>query len=265
MNNTSKPNNMSNTQLQSIIIAISNFKGGVGKTATSVNLGAGLAQLNKKVLLLDLDPQANLTQSLGINSIENNLYGIIKKNYEPQILKIKENLFVIPGSVDIAALEVELNNEPGREYILKELLESLKQNYDFVILDCPPSLGLLTLNAYTAANKVIIPLQAEYLAMHGLSRMTEVIKKVQARINPGLQFEGVVVTQFNSRKILNKDIASTAENHFGDKLFKTIIRDNIALAEAPSSGLDIFRYNSKSNGAEDYLKLSKELLLRITQ
>jgi chromosome partitioning protein len=254
---------MNNKKQNCQIIAISNFKGGVGKTTTAVNLGAGLARLKKNILLVDIDPQTNLTQSLGLKNSEYNLYGCIKKTYPMKVLKTTENLFVVPGSVDMAGLEVEFNSEPGREYILKELLDSLKMDYDFILIDCPPSLGLLTLNAYTAANRVIIPLQAEYLAMHGLSRMTEVIGKVQARINPNLKFQGVVVTQYNSRKILNKDIVSTAENYFGDKLFKTIIRDNIVLAEAPSSGLDIFRYNANSNGAEDYMKLATELLERI--
>ena len=247
------------------IITFTNFKGGVGKTTTTVNLGAGLAQLKKKVLLIDIDPQANLTQSLGVNNVDFNLYGCIKKKYPVRPINVLKNLDVIPASVDLAGLEVELNNDPGREYVLKELLEPLQTIYDFILIDCPPSLGLLTLNAYTVTERIIIPLQAEFLAMHGLSRLIEVIEKVRTRINPNLKFEGVVITQFDRRKVLNKDIAAAADKHFEGKLFNTFIRDNIALAEAPSAGLDIFRYNPNCNGAEDYLKLAKELLNKIQQ
>jgi chromosome partitioning protein len=245
-----------------MVIALTNHKGGVGKTTTSVNLGAALARLNKKVLLLDLDAQCNLTQSLGINESENNLYNIIRKNSQAIPINVASNLDLIPASVDLAGIEVELNNEPGREYILKEIISPFLNQYDYVLIDCPPSLGILTLNAYTAANKVLIILQAEYLAMHGLSRILDVIGKIQNRINPNLHFEGIIITQYNSRKVLNKDIVSTVENHLGEKLFHTFIRENVALAEAPSTGLDIFRYNPNSHGAEDYLKLAKEMIVR---
>jgi chromosome partitioning protein len=245
------------------IITFCNHKGGVGKTTTTVNIGAALAKMNKRVLLFDLDPQCNLTQSLGINNPSANLYDLLenKSNFQP--ICVTNNLYVIPASVDLAGLELKLSNEPGREYVLKELIYSIKENFDFILIDCPPSLGLLTLNALTAASKTIIVLQAEFLAMHGLSRILDIIEKVKNRINPELILEGVVITQYNSRKVLNKDIVNTVESHLKDKVFNTYIRENISLAEAPSAGLDIFRYNQNSNGAEDYMKLAKEFLNRL--
>jgi chromosome partitioning protein len=246
------------------IIAFTNHKGGVGKTSTVGNLGAALARLNKKVLLIDLDAQCNLSQSIGVSETENNLYSNMRRKFSAKPVNVTFNLDLIPASVDLAGIEVELNNEPGREYVLKEIIAPFLDVYDYILIDCPPSLGILTLNAYTAANKAVIVLQAEYLAMHGLSRIIDVIEKIQNRINPNLQFEGIVITQFNSRKVLNKDIVSTVEKHLGDKVFNTFIRENIAIAEAPSLGLDIFRYNSKSNGAEDYSKLAKEMIKRFS-
>jgi len=245
------------------IIAISNHKGGVGKTTTTVNLGAGLAHLNKKILLIDLDPQANLTQSVGLANETENLYGCIKKTYKPTPIAFAARLWAIPGSIDLSGLEVEFNNEPGREFVLKDLLTPLKESFDFILIDCPPNLGFLTLNAFCAADRVIIPLQAEFLAMHGLTRIIEIIGKVQTRINPNLQLEGIVITQYNSRKILNKDIAATAEKHFGDKVFKQFIRENIDLAEAPSRGQEIFRSSPGCNGAKDYYWLARELMRRL--
>jgi chromosome partitioning protein len=262
INNTNKPNKPDNMIK---CIAFSNHKGGVGKTTSTVNIGAGLSLLKKKVLLVDLDPQGNLSQCLGVNSASKNIYGFVKKQYPLEPVNVIKNLDILPSNVDLAGLEIELNTEPGREYVIKELIEKVSANYDFILIDCPPSLGLLTLNAFTAATKVIIPLQAEYLAMHGLSKLIEVVSKIQTRINPNLDIEGVIITQYDKRKILNKDIAATVGDHFGNKVFKTFIRDNISLAEAPSSGLDIFRYNPNSNGAEDYLNLSKEILIRFTK
>lgn len=247
------------------IIAFSNHKGGVGKTTSTVSIGAALSRLNKKVLLIDLDPQGNLSQSLGIDSSDKNIYGFIRNQYPIIPINATKGLDVFPSNVNLAGLEIELNSEPGREYVIKELLSKFTSDYDYILIDCPPSLGFLTINAFTAASRIIIPLQAEYLAMHGLSKLMEIITKVQSRINPGLQIEGIIITQFDKRKILNKDIASTVGKHFGDKVFKTFIRDNISLAEAPSSGLDIFRYNPNSNGAEDYMKLTKEILTRFTK
>jgi chromosome partitioning protein len=246
------------------IISISNHKGGVGKTTSAVNIGAGFNKLGKKVLLIDFDPQANLSQSLGIINPEKNIYGAIKGKYELFPIQILKNFDIIPSTLDLSGAEIELSGEAGREYILKELIEKLNnsanKNYDYIIIDNPPSLGLLTINAFTASDAVIIPLQAEFLALQGLVKLTEILNKVKNRLNKKLEIGGVFITQYDNRKVLNRDVVETIENNFKEKLFKTKIRNNVALAEAPSQGLDIFRYNPKSYGAEDYLALCKEIL-----
>ncbi len=244
------------------VISISNHKGGVGKTTSAINIGAGLNLLKKKVLLIDLDPQANLTQSLGLTNEAINIYGALRGEYKLQPIEIFKGLDAIPSTLDLSGAEVELSSEPGREYILKELIEPLRASYDFIIIDSPPSLGLLTINSFTASDEILIPLQAQYLALQGLAKLVEVVDKIKQRLNKGLKVGGVFITQYDSRKVLNRDVVDTIQAHFKDEVFKTKIRDNIALAEAPSQGLDIFRYSSKSNGAEDYLALSKEVLKR---
>lgn len=242
------------------VISISNHKGGVGKTTSSINIGAGLALENKKVLLIDLDPQANLTQSLGVENAEKTIYGSLRDQYPLTPVIINENLHLIPSTLDLSGAEIELSAEAGREYILKELINEISSNYDYVIIDTPPSLGLLTINAFTASNQILIPLQAQYLALQGLSKLLEVIEKIQKRLNKELQIGGVFITQYDKRKILNRNVVETVEGYFDDKLFKTKIRDNIALAEAPTEGKHIFDYNPKSNGAEDYAKLIFEII-----
>ena len=253
------------------IVAISNHKGGVGKTTSVVNIGAGLNKLGKKVLLIDLDAQANLSQSLGLIEPEFNIYGAIKGLYPMSkcINTISETvttgatgLDVIPSTLDLSGAEIELSSETGREYILKDLIDPLRAHYDFILIDCPPALSLLTINALTVANEVFIPLQAQYLALQGLTKLLEVISKIQKRLNEELQIGGVFITQFDKRKILNRDVVEAINTHFKDKVFNTKIRDNVALAEAPSSKQDIFRYNPTSNGAEDYLELSREILTK---
>jgi len=244
------------------VISISNHKGGVGKTTSAINIGAGLNKLGKRVLLIDLDPQANLSQSLGLTDQERTIYGAIRGEYKLQPIEITKGLEVIPSTLDLSGAEVELSSEPGREYILKELIEPLRASYDFIIIDSPPSLGLLTINSFTASDEILIPLQAQYLALQGLAKLVEVVDKIKQRLNKGLKVGGVFITQYDSRKVLNRDVVETIQAHFKDEVFKTKIRDNIALAEAPSQGLDIFRYNIKSNGAEDYLALSKEIIKR---
>jgi len=237
------------------VISISNHKGGVGKTTSAINIGAGLNLLKKKVLLIDLDPQANLTQSLGLINEPINIYGALRGEYKLQPIEILKGLDIIPSTLDLSGAEVELSSEPGREYILKELIEPLRASYDFIIIDSPPSLGLLTINSFTASDEILIPLQAQYLALQGLAKLVEVVDKIKGRLNKGLRVGGVFITQYDSRKVLNRDVVETIQAHFKDEVFKSKIRDNIALAEAPSQGLDIFRYNGKSNGAEDYLPI----------
>jgi chromosome partitioning protein len=244
------------------VISISNHKGGVGKTTSAINIGAGLNKLGKKILLIDLDPQANLSQSLGLINEPVNIYGALRGEYKLQPTEILKGLDVIPSTLDLSGAEVELSSEAGREYILKELIEPLRASYDFIIIDSPPSLGLLTINSFTASDEILIPLQAQYLALQGLTKLIEVVDKIKQRLNKGLKVGGVFITQYDSRKVLNRDVVETIQAHFKDEVFKTKVRDNIALAEAPSQGLDIFRYSPKSYGAEDYLALSKEVLKR---
>ncbi|MBK9460258.1 MAG: ParA family protein [Sphingobacteriales bacterium] len=241
-------------------IVFSNHKGGVGKTTSTVNIGAGLANyLNKKVLIIDLDPQANLTQSLGVPNHQHHIYGSLTGSYPLTPIVLSPNLHIVPSTLDLSGAEVELNAEPGREYILRELIDDIKANYDYVLIDTPPSLSLLTINAFTAANHIIIPIQAEYLAVQGLAKLVEIIEKIKKRLNKHLELGGLIVTQYDNRKVLHREVADLVKTHFPDKIFKTIIRNNITLAEAPSVQQDIFTYNPKSNGAEDYLNLCKEI------
>lgn len=241
------------------IITISNHKGGVGKTTSALNIGAGLASLGKTVLLVDLDPQANLSQSLGIREPLETVYGSIRGDYPLKPLPIAGGLDLIPSTLDLSGAEIELSSETGREYILRELLEPVREAYDYILIDSPPSLGLLTINALTASQEVFIPLQAQYLALQGLSKLIEVIEKIQKRLNKSLKIGGVFITQYDHRKVLNRNVVETIETHFKEKVFKTRIRDNVALAEAPTAGLDIFSYEPKSYGAEDYMSLAKEI------
>lgn len=245
------------------VIAISNHKGGVGKTTSTVNIGAGLSSGNKgkHVLLIDLDPQANLTQSLSINS-EVTIYEALRGEHPLTPIKVNPKLHVIASTLDLSGAEVELSGEAGREFVLRDLIDPLKKDYDYILIDCPPSLGLLTLNAFTAADEVYIPLQTQYLALQGITKLVEVIDKVKKRLNKKLSIGGVILTQFDSRKILDKDIVSSVHDHFKDKVFKTKIRNNVSLAEAPSVGKDILSYNRKSTGAEDYLALCDEIITR---
>lgn len=242
------------------ILSISNHKGGVGKTTSAINIGAALNNLGKKVLLIDLDPQANLTQSLGLTNQERTIYGSLKGDYKLEPIPIMKNFDIVPSTLDLSGAEIELSSEAGREFILKELIEEVRSEYDFIIIDSPPSLGLLTINAFTSSDEIIIPLQAQFLAMQGLAKLVEVVAKIKSRLNKNLKIGGVFITQYDGRKVLNRDVFETVSTHFKSEVYKTKIRDNIALAEAPAQGLDIFRYNAKSNGAEDYLALAKEIL-----
>lgn len=245
------------------VISLLNHKGGVGKTTSTISIGAGLVKLGKRVLLLDLDPQANLTLSLGIPRQKITIYEALRGEGELVPYSVKENLDVIPSTLDLSGAEMELINEAGREFILRELFEPLQMEYDYILIDCPPSLGLLTLNALTSSNHVIIPLQTEFLALQGLTKIKQVVDKVRFRLNKKLTIVGVIATMYDSRKVLNRDVVDTIRKYFGDRVFNTMIRDNVSLAEAPAARQDIFEYNSRSSGAKDYLALAKEIIERV--
>ena len=246
------------------VLAESNHKGGDGKTTSTVNIGAALSKKGFKVLLIDLDPQANLSQSLNVSQSSLTIYDYIKNPKNIMPVQVRTGLFVIPSSLDLSAAEVEISSEPGREYIVKEIISNLGTKFDFILIDCPPSLSVLTINAFTAANFVIIPMQAEYLPLRGLAKLTEVISKIKARLNPHLEIGCVFLTKFDNRKILNRDIAESVKGFFGDKLLKTYISTSIALAEAPSQGMDIFMYSHTSKPANEYDKLTAEVLEKIS-
>ncbi len=245
-----------------IVISLLNHKGGVGKTTSCINIGAALVQLGKKVLLIDLDPQANLTLALGIPRQRISIYEALRGEGDLQPYEVKPGLDVITSSLDLSGAEMELINEAGREYILREMLTPVTPMYDFVLIDCPPSLGLLTLNALTSSQGVVIPLQTEFLAMQGLTKIKQVIDKVKVRLNKSLDITGVMATMYDSRRVLNRDVVETIHKYFGERVFKTYIRENVALAEAPAQRKDIYDYSPGSNGAKDYLKLAEELIER---
>ncbi|MCI5083015.1 MAG: ParA family protein [Saprospiraceae bacterium] len=244
------------------IISLLNHKGGVGKTTSAINIGAGLVELGKKVLLIDLDPQANLTLSLGIPRQPSTIYEALRGESELLPVTVKDGLDVVTSVLDLSGAEMELINEAGREFILKELFEPILPQYDFIIIDCPPSLGLLTLNALTSSDYVLIPLQTEFLAMQGLAKIKQVISKVKIRLNKDLQIGGVIATMYDNRKVLNRDVVETIKKYFGKMVFETKIRDNVSLAEAPAQRKDIFAYSPNSPGAQDYLSLCKEIIER---
>lgn len=245
------------------VISVSNHKGGVGKTTSSINIGAGLHSLGQRVLLIDLDPQANLSQSLGVKASAINIYTSLKGTTKADAVQINEGFDIISGSLQLSGIELEISGELNREYYLDDMIKPLRNKYDVILIDCPPSLGLLTVNAFTASNMILIPLQAEFLAIQGLSNMINIIEKIKHRLNPDLKLGGVFITQYDGRKILNKNISDTIQTYFNKDLFQTKIRNSIALAEAPAKGIDIFRYNPKSHGAEDYKNLSVEILSKI--
>lgn len=243
-------------------IAFTNQKGGVGKTTSTVNVGAGLCRQGKKVLLVDLDPQANLTYSLRMSSnrLENSVYDVLKGRVEPEEAIINHNGFdIMPSSIDLSGAEMEFANEPARETLLKHKLGKVAGGYDYVLVDCPPNLGLLTLNAFTAVKEIFIVLQSEYLALHGLSKLMDVIKVVKERLNPDIEITGIICTLFDKRKNLNKEVVGHIQDYFGSKVFNTVIRDNVALAEAPSHHKTIFEYAPESYGAKDYDALAREI------
>ena len=247
------------------IIAIANQKGGVGKTTTSINLAASLGVLEKKVLLIDADPQANATSGLGINveSVEIGTYQLLEHSNtakEAILATDTPNLDIIPSHIDLVAIEIELVDKDDREYMLKNALVDIKNEYDFIIIDCAPSLGLLTLNALTAADAVIIPIQCEYFALEGLGKLLNTIKSVQKIHNPELDIEGLLLTMYDSRLRLSNQVVEEVQKHFNNMVFQTIIQRNVRLSEAPSYGENIIKYDASSKGATNYLSVAKEII-----
>jgi len=247
------------------VIVVANQKGGVGKTTTSVNLSAYLGDLKKKVLVIDCDPQGNTTSGLGIDksSLETTVYDVLindAKISEAVIETKYKNLFVCPSDVDLAGAEIELVSVHKREYILKKTLEEVKDTYDYILIDCPPSLGLLTLNAFAAANSVIIPIQCEFYALEGLGQLTNTITSLKKSINSELEIEGILLTMFDKRTNLSGLVLDEVKKFFPDKVFKTVIPRNVRLSEAPSFGEPILAYDKMSKGAFAYKALAKELI-----
>ncbi|HAR63433.1 MAG: ParA family protein [Candidatus Margulisiibacteriota bacterium] len=247
------------------IFSIVNQKGGVGKTTTAVNLSAYLASRGEKTLIIDMDPQGNASSGLGVNkdSIEFDIYSVIigRVDINDSIVSTEiENLSIIPATKNLAGAEVELAGMEAREYMLKSSMKSIKDSFDYVIIDCPPSLGLLTINALGASDKVIIPVQCEYYALEGLGNLIGTLKLVKKSINPGLEIAGIVMTMFDARTMLNNQVVVDAKNYFGKKVFETVIPRNIRLSEAPSHGLPISMYEPESKGAIAYRRLAKEVV-----
>ena len=242
------------------IIAIANHKGGVGKTTTTTNLGAALARLGKRVLLVDIDSQQNLTSSLmNEANVEVSIYDALQNRASLPIINVGEGLDLVPSDITLARAEMDLTTRIARERILKNLLDKVSDNYDYILIDCPPSLGLLTLNALTAASELYLPLTGEALPLRGLAMLDDVVAEVANTINPDLKLGGVILTRYQSRK-LNKVVLENIQQNYGDKLFNTRIRENIALAEAPLTHTSIFDYDPNSNGAKDYLSLASEVV-----
>ncbi|HKO57178.1 MAG TPA: ParA family protein [Thermoanaerobaculia bacterium] len=247
------------------IVSLANQKGGVGKTTTAINLGASLAACERSVLLIDLDPQANATSGVGISDPEKSMYDVLVDGVPLRdIVRPTElpTLFLAPSSVDLVGAEVELRDAIGREYYLRRALESVGSDYNYILIDSPPSLGLLTINGLTAAHSVLVPLQSEYFALEGVSQLVNTVERVRGAVNPGLEIEGIVLTMYDERMNLARQVADEVRNHFGEKVYQTIIPRNVRLGEAPSFGKPIILYDIRSRGSEAYVSLAKEFIRR---
>jgi chromosome partitioning protein len=248
------------------VIAIANQKGGVGKTTTAINLGAGLAVAERRTLIVDMDPQGNATSGMGLDrsELEGSVYDVLMEEATVADVRVEKvhfpGLDIVPSSQDLVGAEVELVDRPGREVILRHALGAVREEYEYILLDCPPSLGLLTLNTLAAADTVLIPIQCEFYALEGLSQLLNTVRLVQQNLNPKLQIEGVLLTMYDQRLNLSRQVADEAKEYFGSRVFESVIPRNVRLAEAPSFGKPIVLYDVLSAGAQSYLALAKEII-----
>lgn len=247
------------------VISFLNHKGGVGKTTSTINVGAALALLGKKVLLIDFDPQASLTQSLGIDNSKETIFTALKNEVNNSgslpIINKQSNLDIVPSNIELINAEIMLSSEMARERFLDTLISKVKKQYDFILIDCPPALGIISINAMVASDEIIIPVQTEVLSLHGMFSIIDTIKKAQVKLNTKLLLRGFLLTQYDGRTALHKDVVENVKKMYNEKVFKTIIRRNIRLSEAPCQKIDIFSYEKTCPGATDYMNVAKELLM----